>query len=104
MEYSQKWLDDDQNHLLVTIQGDITYGNFWELQKEFNAMKSAPPQNISIDLKDVSHIDSSGLGLLITCGEILGDSQRLTLKNPSKMNQKLFEVCNFYKMMKIEQA
>ena len=72
-------------HSVMRLSGEIDLFNVEELKREFRIFQTTGIKNIGIDLLDVSYIDSSGLGVLISImTELKKNGGKLLLFNLSE--------------------
>ena len=58
--------EEKDNFLILHIEGEVDVYNAYELRNEINRAIEEKCFNVVIDLKNVSYIDSSGLGVLVS--------------------------------------
>ena len=79
--------------VILDISGDIDLYNASEITNMINKISENEKYNIVINLKDVSYIDSSGIGALISCSSLLKKSQMgLKIINVYASVKKVFEL------------
>lgn len=93
---------DDGNTLIVKISGkfDIslskTFGDSYE-----NKIHSV--SKVVLDMADVQHIDSSGLGMMLMLRERFGeDKEKIEIVNAGSNVAKIFELTGYGRLFNIE--
>ncbi len=77
----------------VVIRGRITIENSGEMRRILDRALRTKPARISVDLSDVSYIDTSGLATLVEAARIArGQGTRLTLRGMKDQPLYLFEI------------
>lgn len=101
-----KYEPTDNGVLKVTVNGEIDHHSAKALREEIDAtLISKKPQTLILDLKDVSFMDSSGLGLILgryTKMKELGG--HLKISNPSAGAARVLRLAAADKIIPIEQT
>jgi len=73
-------LDQNPNHWVLTLQGDLDYGECASFRMTIDRiLKHLPPATV-VDLSAIDYLDSSGLGLLLSLSkEYASQGGRLVL-------------------------
>ena len=84
---------------VMTLSGRFDYNALREFSRSLDSMLDSTTGGIVIDFTDVSHLDSSALGILLQAREKLQTqgSPALVLANPSPTVRRVFEIANFQK-------
>ncbi|MGM0640038.1 MAG: STAS domain-containing protein [Thermotogota bacterium] len=89
----------DKKNNLVKIKGEIDLNNSKTLKKEIQKINS---NNIILDFSEVSYLDSSGIGVLISIHKDLqSKSGSLEIINLDKNMKELFDMVGLSKLMHI---
>ncbi len=97
-------VESHQDHRIIRIQGSITFENCPSLQNRLDSVLDDEVRTLTIDFKDVSFIDSSGIGEVLRLYRRMGNcGGELILLNPNKKLQGLFLMYRFDRFMKIQQ-
>jgi len=77
----------------VVMHGRITTENSGDMRRALNQALRAKPATVSVDLSDVSYIDTSGLATLVEAARIArGQGTRLLLGGMKEQPRYLFEI------------
>lgn len=103
MENNSLKFDFKDGVLRVTIVGEINYHRaVFVRQKIDEKIQELSPQNLVLDLAEVSFMDSSGLGLVMGRYQLMKDlGGTLTVANPSAEHKKIFKLAGLNKLVKI---
>ncbi len=92
-------LYSDKKNNTVKIKGEIDLNNSKTLKKEIQKIDS---NNIVLDFSEVSYLDSSGIGVLISIHKDLqSKSGSLEIINLDKKMKELFDMVGLSKLMHI---
>ncbi len=95
-------ISDDGKTLTIKVSGklDITmYKTFSDSYKD----KIGSVSKVILDMADVEHVDSSGLGMMLVLRERLSeDAQIIDIVNVSPSVAKIFKITNYDKLFNIE--
>jgi anti-sigma B factor antagonist len=73
-------LTQEQDNWLLTLDGDLDYGECAALRMSIDRILKAQPSSTIVDLSRLEYLDSSGLGLLLSLSKEYGAmGGRLTL-------------------------
>ena len=87
-------------HSNVRVTGEIDLASATELRQRLNSVIAAGAGDIDLDLSDVTFLDSSGLVVLLATRQRLHDDHhRLTVRNPSKPVERVFELSGVLDVM-----
>lgn len=84
---------------VLTLSGRFDYNALREFSRTLDAVLDKSAGAVVLDFADVSHLDSSALGILLQAREKLQTqgSPALVLANPSPTVRRVFEIANFQK-------
>jgi anti-anti-sigma factor len=89
----------DSKNNIVKIKGEIDLNNSKKLKEEVNKIIN---KNIVMDFKEVSYLDSAGIGALISIHKDLqSKSGSLEIINIDKKIKELFDMVGLSKLMHI---
>ena len=96
-------VESHQSRRIIRIKGNITFENCPLFQSRLDSILDDEVRELMIDFKDVSFVDSSGIGEVLRLFRRMSDcGGELVLMNPNKKLQGLFLMYRFDKFMKIE--
>jgi anti-anti-sigma factor len=102
MDIQVESLDDRR---IVRIRGKVTYENCPSLQSRLDSLAGEGVREVVIDFRDVSFIDSSGVGEVLRCFKRMREiGGEVTLINPNQKLRDLFSMYRFDKFMKIRES
>ena len=103
MENNNLNFDFNDGVLRVTIVGEINHHNAVFVRDAIDEKtRELCPQNLVIDLAEVSFMDSAGLGLFIGRYQLMKDlGGTLTIANPGAEHKKLIKLAGLNKLVKI---
>jgi anti-sigma B factor antagonist len=88
----------------VTIHGRVTIGNSGEMRRTLSEVLRARPAAVSVDLSDVSYIDTSGLATLVEAVRIARrQGTRLTLGGMLDQPRYLFEITHLDRLFEMDE-
>lgn len=95
-----------QNILIVRLSGEIDHHEADQLrtkwQREFY---ESPAKHMIVNLKDVTFMDSSGLGVILgRYKETLQAGGRMIVCNVPKSIKRLFEISGLFKIVQLEET
>lgn len=96
----------DGNHGLVILTGPFTFEAHRDLKDAFQAMVENPAVlRISLDLAQVTYMDSSSLGILLLLKEKAeAKARKVVLRNPNATVLKTLQVVQFNQIFQIENS
>lgn len=65
-------LTQDEGHWLLTLNGDLDYGECASFRMNIDRILKASPAATIVDLSGLQYLDSSGLGLLLSLSKEYG--------------------------------
>jgi anti-anti-sigma factor len=93
---------DDRGRKVLVASGDLDLQTAQDLRRRI-AAASEPGQDLVIDLRGVTFMDSPGLGTLIHCDRLQRErGGRLVLRDPSPPVRDLFEVVQLANVIELE--
>jgi anti-anti-sigma factor len=88
---------------IITVAGEVDSSNAAELRDIFLAVLREEPQSLVLDLAELTFIDSSGLGALISANrEANVQFGTVTIRNPSAFVLRLLEETGLDQRLTIE--
>lgn len=79
----------------VILKGEVDISNAAQLKSELQAMLKEKMAPVTMDIKDLSYIDSTGLGVIIgTYKRMEERGISMKMKNPVKNVEKLLKITN----------
>src|SRR5687768_10008812 len=93
---------DEQGRKVLVAVGDVDLQTAPELRR-YIERAAEPGEDIVIDLRQVTFIDSPGLGTLIHCDRVRRErGGRLVLKDPSGPVRDLFDLVRLADVLEVE--
>jgi anti-sigma B factor antagonist len=87
----------------VKLIGDLDINSSIELKDRLTETLDDKEDDIVIDASELSYIDSTGLGVLISLLKRLNNNEKMLLiKEPQDNILKIFKITGLYKVIKIE--
>ena len=85
---------DGRTPWIVRVAGEVDYTTSGELREEIGQLLTVDhPDRLILDLEGVTHMDSSGLGQLVSIwSSIRNKGGHMTLLNPTQRVQRLFDI------------
>lgn len=96
----------EDNNFIFILNGEIVFQNEEEIKKEIidTLQKDSDYQNVYIDMRNVTFLDSSGIGMFIYINKFLHSQQKvLHLISPPPNVLKMLELGAFDRLFKIEE-
>jgi anti-anti-sigma factor len=85
------------------IRGDFTFSDHAAFKQMVGSLMESESPAITLDLSNLSFIDSAGLGMLLLVREEAGKSHRkLVLKSPVGQVKRMFGVAKFDTLFVVE--
>lgn len=92
----------DNGRGTLALSGRFDFVAHREFREGYEKLFGASLQQLDIDLRDVTHLDSSALGMLLLVRERAEQVKcRLALINCSTPVKRVFEIANFQKLFTI---
>jgi anti-anti-sigma factor len=86
-------MTDDAGQVVLSPQGEIDYGNVAHLRAALLALSSQNSNDVTVDLGDVSFIDSTALSVLIQAHQRMsGQGGKLTLVGAQPRVARVFQI------------
>ena len=93
---------DPEGRTVLTASGRIDLRTAPKVRRQVDQL-ARPGQTLVIDLRDVSYMDSPGLGTIIYCDRLQRESGgQLVVKNPTGEVRELFDVVQLASLIAIE--
>ncbi|MGM0437713.1 MAG: anti-sigma factor antagonist [Bacillota bacterium] len=98
-----KFIIDERDVPIMKFNGEIVFENSNELkEKAKGKMKETDYQNLIMDFKDVSFIDSSGIGFVLSLFKFLREKEgELAIANANEKIKKSFEITKISQIIEI---
>jgi stage II sporulation protein AA (anti-sigma F factor antagonist) len=97
-------VESHRDSRIIRVKGNITFENCPLFQSRLDSVLDNEVRELAIDFRDVSFIDSSGIGEVLRLFRRMKDcGGELVLMNPNRKLQGLFLMYRFDKFMKIRQ-
>ena len=98
----KKDTSNDGKTVFLNITGRFDYKIAREFRNSYNDAKGQAGTTYFINLRDVSHIDSSALGILLLLREHAKNTKgRVILNHPSEQARQILKVAQFEKLFTI---
>lgn len=95
-------IDQNEDHILVHVGGEIDAYTAPKLREQLMPLAEEQNQSLIISLKDVSYIDSTGLGVFIGLfKEATKNNGNLQLIDLSERLERLFQITGLNNVMTI---
>ena len=95
--------DEKHNCWLITIAGEVDIFNSAEMKKNLIELIDEKPEDIKIECKDLTYIDSTGLGAFIAVLKKSKEFEKsIYFQNLKPSLSKLFKITNLDKVFIIE--
>ena len=83
----------EERHWDMVLTGEVDISNAAQLRGELNKMLEEKAAPATIDIKDLSYIDSTGLGVIIGAYERMKEhGYAMKMVNPAKNVEKLLKI------------
>lgn len=97
---------EENNRLTASLSGDVDHHSAFSVRKRIDdELLSKKPAALSLDLSDVTFMDSSGLGLILgrlnKANEI---GTVLLIENPSPQIDKILELAGIGRLVQIKRS
>ena len=93
---------DPEGRTVISASGRVDLQTGPKLRRQVDEL-ARPGQTLVIDLRDVSYMDSPGLGTIIYCDRLQRErGGRLVVKNPNGEVRELFDVVQLANIIAIE--
>ncbi|MBQ7007902.1 MAG: STAS domain-containing protein [Ruminococcus sp.] len=88
---------------VASLCGEIDHHNAKEIRRELDSfILSNQPKELSIDFKDISFMDSSGIGLIIGRHKLITEcGGKLIVKNPQLYIKRVLKLSGIERLVKI---
>ncbi|MGO3999801.1 MULTISPECIES: STAS domain-containing protein [Pseudomonas] len=88
--------------LTIAIKGRFDFAKHQELRASYETIDRCPGSSVVVDLKDVTYLDSSALGMLLLLRDHAGGGESdVCLINSSSNVRKILAISNFDKLFDI---
>jgi anti-sigma B factor antagonist len=92
--------DPAQGKWNITLNGEIDISNAHLLKPELEAAYAEHAADMTIDISELSYIDSTGLGVIISLYGLMKDGgNKLTIANPRDNVRKLLKITKLDKLL-----
>ncbi|MCR9142787.1 MAG: STAS domain-containing protein [bacterium] len=100
LDYS---VEERSDHRILILKGKLVLHNVEQFRDEFLKIVEQDRKNIHFNIKGLSFIDSSGMGLLITLNRKLQAGQReLVIVQPGEAIQKILHIAGLDKVFNVQ--
>lgn len=101
MEFAVRHEVEGADHV-VWVRGDVDAATAPLLEDELESLLSST-RHVVLDLSHVGFVDTPGVGVIIRAVNLLRDrGQRMTLRGPAPMTQRVFETLGLTRLVSIE--
>ena len=101
MEFAVRHEVEGADHV-VWVRGDVDAATAPLLEDELEPLLSST-RHVVLDLSHVGFVDTPGVGVIIRAVNLLRDrGQRMTLRGPAPMTQRVFETLGLTRLVSIE--
>lgn len=89
----ERTFHDEDNRWNIILKGEVDISNASQLRSELKTMLEEKTASVTMDIKDLSYIDSTGLGVMIGAYTRMKE-QGVSMKmvNPAKNVEKLLKI------------
>jgi anti-anti-sigma factor len=95
-------IKNDEHALTIMLKGNLTFTDYGTFSQILDAIAKNKEKECIIDLDELDHIDSAGLGMLILCKErIENDNKQIVLKHAKGQVSKMLELGKFNEIFDI---
>jgi HptB-dependent secretion and biofilm anti anti-sigma factor len=94
-------LSTDDNSLTIAIKGRFDFASHQSFCDAYEG-KDSEVVLYRIDMRDVSYLDSSALGMLLLLKDHAKDSAKISIVHCSDEVKKIFEISNFKQLFDID--
>jgi anti-anti-sigma factor len=93
-------LSADDNSLTISIKGRFDFASHQSFCDAYEG-KDKSVSEYRIDMRDVSYLDSSALGMLLLLKDHAEDDVKISIIHCSDEVKKIFEISNFKRLFEI---
>ena len=89
---------------VVVVRGEIDVATSPVLRSELASVLASEPDDVTLDLRDVTFVDSSGLGVMVGALKRLreGGGERFAIVDPQDAVRKVFDITGLSSLFQIE--
>ena len=100
LDYS---VEERSDHRPLHLKGKLVLHNVEQFRDEFIKLIEQDRKNIHFNIKNLSFIDSSGMGLLITLNrKMQAGGRELVIVQPSEAIQKILHIAGLDKVFRVQ--
>ncbi len=100
LDYS---VEERSDHRILNLKGKLVLHNVEQFRDEFIKIVEQDRKNIHFNIKGLSFIDSSGMGLLITLNRKLqAGGRELVIVQPGEAIQKILHIAGLDKVFNVQ--
>lgn len=100
LDYS---VEERSGHRILNLKGKLVLHNVEQFRDEFIKIVEQDRKNIHFNIKGLSFIDSSGMGLLITLNRKLqAGGRELVIVQPGEAIQKILHIAGLDKVFNVQ--
>ncbi len=99
-------IEFSNNTMVAYLDGELDHHTAKPIREEIDsAVESNTPELLVLDFKDITFMDSSGIGLVMGRYKLLsGYNARLTITNPSPQIYKVMQLAGLSRLATIEKG
>ncbi|BEP27676.1 STAS domain-containing protein [Helicovermis profundi] len=87
----------------IDLEGDVDINTSNKLKEEINSLLDEREANVELNFKELSYIDSTGLGVLISIlKRVKKNENKIVVKNSKKNVFKLFKITGLDKVFELK--
>jgi anti-sigma B factor antagonist len=89
---------------IVVVHGEIDVATSPILRSELASVLASQPEDVTLDLHDVSFVDSSGLGVMVGALKRLREAggERFAVRDPQDAVRKVFDITGLSSLFQLE--
>lgn len=96
-------LDTQPDQTRIQLSGTLSFQDHLDFRRMVDEVMATKPRKVTVDLDELSTIDSAGLGLLVILnGKMKETGGSVTLSRPNEAISRLLTVVQFEKLCTIE--
>ena len=98
MPFEQQRIDHESGAVILALKGTLTMGNqLMSLEWAVEELLKAEKLKITLDLTEISYLDSAAIGVVINCnGKVSAAGGKLRFANPSDRVVSIFKLARIH--------